>query len=63
MKDMTNYPNVIDMSAIVMAKEAEKKKEIFDGDTDFGNLENVDEPQTWRGRNANFNFRMNHTTP
>ena len=44
MKDMTNYPNVIDMSAIVMAKEAEKKKEIFDGDTDFGNLENVDEP-------------------
>ena len=44
MKDMTNYPNVIDMSAIIMAKEAEKKKEIFDGDTDFGNLENVDEP-------------------
>ena len=41
--DFTKYRDEIDMGAVAMAKDARNAQINFDGDSDFGNLESVDE--------------------
>ena len=41
--DFSKYQDEIDMSAVAMAKEARNTQINFDGDSDFGNLEDVEE--------------------
>ena len=41
--DFTKYRDEIDMGAVAMAKDVRNTQINFDGDSDFGNLESVDE--------------------